>query len=448
MKTSYLSRLLPAFIGGLTSFYVSNGLAANIAPSQQPPAGIAINNAPQFVAIAFDDNTLVDGQKWVLEQWGQRQNPSGTHNPATYDGTAIHTTFFNTCEAILINPEQENNAGHVKETWYQASLLGHEMANHTLNHLHGLEFSYQQWQEQIGECQKTMNQPFTQVDPEFPNDNEGIDAHAVGFRAPYLEYNDTMLQYLQAQGFKYDASIVEGYDPAHHGGNQYWPYTLNDGSPGADLSTSWGIKPPISQHAGLWEIPVYAFIVPDDETAKQYGIHHSIRDKIAAEMSWFDVQSGKIESGDYNLFYMAKLSGPEVLAIMKYNLDLRLAGNRAPLTFLGHSTQYDDNFDLWVPTESTAAERRKAIEDFLDYALSKPDVRIVSHIELVNWLENPTALPKTCTSHSWQGNQAYQAGQKVSFNGFEWQANWWSFNEEPSAGSWQAWTQLDACRSE
>ena len=52
--------------------------AANLAPSQLPPAGITVENAPQFIAIAFDDNTLVDGQNWVLDQWGKRQNPNWT----------------------------------------------------------------------------------------------------------------------------------------------------------------------------------------------------------------------------------------------------------------------------------------------------------------------------------------------------------------------------------
>lgn len=420
--------------------------AANQAPSQLPPAGIAVENAPQFIAIAFDDNTLVDGQNWVLEQWGKRQNPTGHGNAATFDGSAIHTTFFNTCEAIVAASEQGSHAGHVKETWYQANLLGHEMANHTLNHLHGLEFTFAKWQQQINDCQNAMNKPFTQVDPEFPSDAQGIDANAVGFRSPYLEYNDALFAYLKQNGFKYDASIVEGYAPDHHAGNQYWPYTLDNGSPGADIAASWGIKQPITQHAGLWEVPIYALTVPDDEIATQYGFDYSLRDKIQQKMSWFDVQSGKIEAGDYNLFYMAELSGPEVLAILKYNLDRRLAGNKAPMTFLGHSTQYDDQIDQWTPTASTAAERRQVIEDFLDYALSKQDVRIVSHLELVNWMENPQALPARCKSAEWMKGTSYSKAQNVNYAGFEWQAKWWSYNEQPQDKSWSSWQKVRACR--
>lgn len=420
--------------------------AANVAPSQNPPIGIAIESAPQFVAIAFDDNTLVDGQNWVLEQWGKRKNPAGNDNVNTFDGQTIHTTFFNTCEAIIANNTQGTNAGHVKQTWHQAKLQGHEMGNHTLNHLHGLEFSPDQWQQQINDCQMAMSKPFNQQDAEFPSDQDGIGVEAVGFRSPYLEYNDALFSHLVQSGFKYDASIAEGYDPAQDAGNQYWPYTLDNGSPGADVVANWGVKPSVTTHAGLWEIPVYAFTVPDDQVAKLYGIDYSLRSKIVQAMSWFDTQSGKIESGDYNLFYMAGLSGPEVLAILKYNLDMRLAGNKAPMTFLAHSTHYDDQFDLWVPTQSNAEERRKALSDFLDYALSKSDVRIVSHLELVNWMEDPQALPPKCDAEKWQSEHAYANQNKVSFSGFIWQAKWWSYNEKPQDENWGVWQKLTACR--
>lgn len=423
-----------------------NAYAANVAPSQLPPASIAIENAPQFIAIAFDDNTLVDGQNWVLNQWGKRSNPQGNGHSGTFDGQSIHTTFFNTCEAILINNEQSTNTGHVKETWYQANLLGHEMGNHTLNHWHGLDFTEAQWQEQVDACQSAMNKPFEQIDPEFPSNDDGINAKAVGFRSPYLEYNDALLAYLNQAGFKYDASIAEGYDATHHAGNQYWPYTLDNGSPGADIVASWGIKPPVTQHAGLWEVPVYAFTVPDDATAKQYGIHYSLRSKILEKMSWFDTQSGKIESGDYNLFYMAGLSGPDVLAILKYNLDKRLAGNKAPMTFLAHSTHYNEQMDQWAPTSSSAAERRQALEAFLDYALSKPDVRIVSHLELVNWMENPQALPAKCRAVIWKKDTAYMNNETVQYQGFEWKAKWWSYNEIPQENNGGAWQALEECR--
>ncbi|MGO2343351.1 MAG: carbohydrate-binding protein, partial [Vibrio litoralis] len=196
------------------------------------------------------------------------------------------------------------------------------------------------------------------------------------------------------------------------------------------MAASWGIKPPITQHAGLWEVPVYALTVPDDQVAKQYGFDYSLRDKIQQKMSWFDVQSGKIEAGDYNLFYMAGLSGPEVLAILKYNLDLRLAGNKAPMTFLGHSTQYDDQIDQWTPTVSTAAERRQAIEDFLDYALSKQDVRIGSHLELVNWMENPQALPARCESAEWMKDASYSQAKNVSYACLLYTNHYfWNFND-------------------
>ncbi|WP_086981305.1 polysaccharide deacetylase family protein [Vibrio aphrogenes] len=396
-RAFYWALLCPLILANITTLR-----AANVAPSQQPPAGIPLNDVPQFIAIAFDDNHLVDGQRWVLQQWGRRTNPLGHGQKQTYDGQPIHTTFFNHCEGILKNNELATHTGHVKETWYRAHLFGHEMANHTLNHFNGVTFSAEQWQQQIGECQQLMSQPFTQTDPEFPNDQQGIDAQALGFRAPYLAYSEAMFSALKKLGIRYDASITEGYDPAHHAGNSFWPYTLDNGSPGAELMTSQGRQPPISHnagsysagfhYAGLWEIPVYTLLIPDDETSQQYGIHYSLRDKIASNFNAFDRHNPKIESSDHHLFYIAKLSGPEVLAILKYNVEQRLLGNKAPLTFLAHSDYYDDQFDLWHPTHTTAAQRRQTLEAFLDYVLSAPQNRVVSHIELLKWLENPQPL--------------------------------------------------------
>ena len=53
-----------------------------------------------------------------------------------------------------------------------------------------------------------------------------------GFRTPFLKYNNATFEALQAEGFVYDCSIEEGYQPDHDGTNYYWPYTLDEGSPG------------------------------------------------------------------------------------------------------------------------------------------------------------------------------------------------------------------------
>ena len=90
----------------------------------------------------------------------------------------------------------------------------------------------------------------------------------------------------------------------------------------------------------------------------------------------------KISGLDWNVLEAAKCDGAEFLAILKYTLDLRLAGNRAPFMVGGHTALYPRN----------KPDRRKAIEDFIAYALTKPEVRFVTGKQLVDWLRAPQAL--------------------------------------------------------
>ncbi|WP_157670151.1 carbohydrate-binding protein [Chitinibacter sp. GC72] len=62
----------------------------------------------------------------------------------------------------------------------------------------------------------------------------------------------------------------------------------------------------------------------------------------------------------------------------------------------------------------------------------------------------PTASPlsgNTCTNAAWNNNIAYTGGQKVSYDGRNYQANWWTQNNIPSSnvGSGLPWTDLGPC---
>jgi hypothetical protein len=75
---------------------------------------------------------------------------------------------------------------------------------------------------------------------------------------------------------------------------------------------------------------------------------------------------------------------------MKYTLDLRLEGNRAPFMFGAHTDVYSSKYT--AATGSTAAERQQAIEEFLAYAVSKDVVRVKSNAEILEWVRNPEPL--------------------------------------------------------
>ena len=122
-----------------------------------------------------------------------------------------------------------------------------------------------------------------------------------------------------------------------------------------------------------------------------YGVNYSIRNKMHGIASWFDVESGKVTGLDYNLWVQFSTTKAEWLAIMKYTLDQRLAGNRAPMTIGTHTDIYSSKYT--AAQGSTPEERQQAVAEFIDYALSKSAVRVVSNKQILDWVRNPVPLP-------------------------------------------------------
>ena len=95
---------------------------------------------------------------------------------------------------------------------------------------------------------------------------------------------------------------------------------------------------------------------------------------------------------DWNLWVEFAMTPAEFLATLKYTLDLRLNGNRCPLTIGLHSELYSDRQDT-NGLNATVAERRAALREFFAYILQLPQVRVVDHKELLDWLQRPEPLP-------------------------------------------------------
>lgn len=220
------------------------------------------------------------------------------------------------------------------------------------------------------------------------------DFKSKGFRAPFLDINKNLFEVLLKNDFVYDSSIEEGWQPEQDGRNFYWPYTLHSGSPGYDILRSWDdtSKEPIEFCPGLWEIPIYVVIAPPDEKCEQYNIPVGFRKRLKERLSWFDIDSGKITGFDYNLWYFFKMSKEEFVATLKYTLDLRIEGNKCPFTFGAHSEVYSKEYLMEI--ETPPEERKKAIEEFIEYALSKDCVRVVSYEKILQWINNPIGFNK------------------------------------------------------
>ncbi|MFP6685317.1 MAG: polysaccharide deacetylase family protein [Polyangiaceae bacterium] len=372
----------------------------NVPPSADPPFELSATQVPMFVSVGWDDNGYSGLQgssgegamNWAVSMLAARNNPSGSGNAATFDGTPAKNSFYMT--SVYVAKWMADSPSYVKRSWRDAYEAGHEIGVHTHNHSHGGEFSVAQWDEEIQTCIDWLGKPF---DPNevgmSPNDSKGIgipNSELYGFRTPFLEYNDAALSSVAGKGFRYDCSIEEGWQSDQNGENYFWPFTLDGGSPGHDVLVSWELKDPISPQPGLWEMPVHPVVVPPDQECENYGIPSGLRAKLKAVHDWFDVEGGKITGFDYNLWVLFKMDKDEVLATLKYTLDLRLKGNRAPFLFGAHTDYYSSQYT--GASESTPAERRETIEAFLDYALSKEAVRVVSSKDVLDWVRNPVKL--------------------------------------------------------
>jgi hypothetical protein len=206
-------------------------------------------------------------------------------------------------------------------------------------------------------------------------------AEIYGFRTPFLEWNDATFAAAAALGFRYDCSIEGGEGGDQDGASYHWPYTLDHGSPGSDA-----VKP----HPGLWEMPAHPVIVPPDDACAAYGVPPGLRAKMKQAQDYFDVATGKITGADWNLWIEFGMTRAEFVATLKYTLDLRRRGNRAPMMLVVHADIYSDRED--EPTHATLEERQAALAEFVDHAVAQPEVRVVSLKQVLDYVRNPTPL--------------------------------------------------------
>ena len=321
-----------------------------------------LHKTPLFVAFGFDDNGIsgfansgdvgaTGGMTFVLDMLKSHRDLQG--NP-------LKASFFLASNYILQN--NVDDPFLVKQTWQRAYEEGHEIGNHTRTHSHGNGFTVDKWKAEMKACNNDLTSSFVGIG--ISKDN------IVGFRTPFLEYNDAAFEAAQSLGFVYDCSIEEGFLPNQDGTNFPWPYVLS------------------SRGLDLWELPVYAVIVPPDEECKKYGVEPGMRAKMKERQDYFDVCDGKITGFDYNLWVLFKMTKAEFVATLKYSLDLRLKGNRAPFMLGGHTDIYSSAYLGEIPN-ATASERQDALNDFLDHALGKPEVQVVSFKNVLDWVRNP-----------------------------------------------------------
>jgi peptidoglycan/xylan/chitin deacetylase (PgdA/CDA1 family) len=359
----------------------------------EPPAGLSPDEVPLFVVFGSDDNGSAEGLNFLSSLFADRRNSVGTGDPHTFDGQPIHYSFYVNTKYIApdggpsaYDEVRADDPVLVKRAWLRALEQGHEIGVHTHSHPHGRELSVEAWEEEMTRCRVILGRPVDLHEtPGQPNPSSGVGVgleRLLGFRTPFLEYSDRTIEAVHRTGFVYDCSLEEGTRSGNGGGHLPWPYTLDHGSPS---------NPEIGHYPGLWEVPVYAFVVPPDHECAAFGVEPGLRDRLRRVQDYFDPEAGVISGMDWNLWLEFAMTPTEFQATIRYSLHQRLRGNRCPLTVGLHSWLYADAAED-ARAGSTAAQRRAALTELLDEMLQIPDLRVVSAAELLEWLREPAAL--------------------------------------------------------
>lgn len=383
-----------------------------ILPSQNPPGGLKPEEVPQFVCFGFDDNSYSGydgscgdgGMDWAVKAFENKKNP---------DGTSCKTSFY--CASQFIDDSMDNLDvdSLVKESWRRAYVVGHEIGLHTHAHPHGSNVEWDKdppvwnnvlkkagWKVEIEKNMEFLTKPYT---PNAPNPNgwgPGVKkADLVGFRTPFLEFNNATFEaLLEYDNVLYDCTIEEGFQDDQDGTNFFWPYQLDKGSPISDatFARDFSGRDILGSYPGLWEMPAYCVIAPDDENCEKYGLKPGFREELKKRVDYFDPADGKITGFDWNLWVEFQMTRPEVEAVLKNTLDLRLKGNKSPFLVGLHSDMYSSNYKKHNDEENKIVEHykesQKAIENFITYALNKKVVWIVSTKSVIAWMKDPMPL--------------------------------------------------------
>lgn len=350
------------------------------APSRYPPADLDISRTPQFVCIGWDDNYFPEGMEWFVDFMADKKNA---------DGSMARCSFFvNTNNSFDVHSPTHPLAPRLRAVWRKAQEQGHEIGNHTATHAEGLRLASKEgWLQEMQNCQDSLSRLGLRM------------SEVKGFRSPFLLYGDATFAAGRDMGFSYDCSVESGFDDDDDGRFALWPYTLDQGVPVQDRIP----EVTVGHYPYYWEIPVSAVTVPP-------RLRRQVSDKLrlAHPGTRFGQNYGKITGLDYNLFIdqgpdcPSGLSGAEFLDTLVFSLKQRLSGSRAPLCFGAHTPLYDPLTlpgpgNQWPEYHQNASlsEMRKAMEDFVDYALTIPEVRITSHAELLSWMQDPRELTAT-----------------------------------------------------
>ncbi|SEM27099.1 lipoprotein [Streptacidiphilus jiangxiensis] len=337
---------------------IGDGSMADTGPQPNQPEATRLQpgqRPPQFVVFSWDGA-------------GEDSKQLFSHFRAVAQEVKATMTFF--LSGIYVLPEGKKDLynppghrrgasdigyladDHVRATLEQtrgAWLEGHEIGTHFNGHFCSASSGVGTWsaEEWRSETEQAMdfvanwktNTGFHDLDP-LPFDYR---KELIGGRTPCLLGQNQFLPTAAAMGFKYDASSP--------GGNQMWP----------------------EKKHGLWDFPLQSIPFPG----------HSFQ-VLSMDYNMMANQSGGNPKGDPSKrAYWQQQSYASYMA----GFNRAYTTNRAPF-FIGN------HFESW-----NGGIYMKSVEQALREIAAKPDVRLVSFRQMVQWLEaqDPAVLAKLRT---------------------------------------------------
>jgi len=173
----------------------------------------------------------------------------------------------------------------------------------------------------------------------------------VGYRTPYLVNNPQTRQAMFDEKLLYDSSMIQAFSKgapmSTQPGQRVFPFTMDKGIP---MNCNWNYPDgqcngTSESYPGLWEAPLW-------ELQNAAGEH---------------------------LFSM----DPEgdVFNIYKENFDMNYYNNRAPFGVFLHAPWFTD-------------KNTRALNQFMDYAMSLPNVWAITTRQLIEWMKDPVPASK------------------------------------------------------
>lgn len=258
----------------------------------------------------------------------------GHKNP---NGCNVPATWFVT--------QAGTDCNFVKTLWEQ----NHELALHTVNHA------------QLSPSAKGIEAEMMGVRT-FLNTECGIPlTDLVGFRSPYLIHNPTVRGILAKNKMLYDSSIVEFVGEMSYTTKSFadrlYPYTMDNGIPQyCNWTYPEGQCTQTEKYPGLWEVPIWDLPY----------------ETVNTQLKAYSMDPDKGFGGD-------------LLTTLKTNFDQAYNGNRAP-------------FPIFVHAPWFTPERIALTNEFIDYALSKPNVYFVTVRQMLDWIANPVPASQLATT--------------------------------------------------